>query len=127
MIFTLISSIKEGAENLVAASVAAEQDARDAEKRKEEEEEDKKFSGRRVTRESFAAWREGFRMELRERELEEDRRREEAEGKKKGNKEEKLSGRELWERGLVGKIEEDDDGLGVVSEGLKELKFVDPL
>lgn len=127
MIFTLISHIKESAEQLVLDSVAAEQEVADAEKRKAEEEEDKKFSGRRVTRESFGEWRVAFRKELREREEEEVRRREEGEtgqGKKKGVKEDKLTGRELWERGLVGKIEEDEEGLHAVAEGVVGLKVV---
>ncbi|MCJ1346079.1 hypothetical protein MMC31_004290, partial [Peltigera leucophlebia] len=44
MVFTLISHIKESAEQLILDSVAAEQEVADAEKRKAEEEEDKKFS-----------------------------------------------------------------------------------
>lgn len=125
MIFTLVSHIKDFAEQLVLDSIAAEQDVADAEKRKAEEEEDKKFSGRRVTRESFGEWRVAFRKEAREREEEEVRRREEGEmgqGKKRGVKEDKLTGRELWERGLVGKIEEDEEGLHAVAEGVGGLK-----
>lgn len=126
MIFTLISHLKESAEQLLLDSIAAEQAVVDAEKRKAEEEEDKKFSGRRVTRESFWEWRLVFRKEIREREEEELRRREEGEmgqGKKRGVKEDKLSGRELWERGLVGKIDEDEEGLHPVGEGLGVLKI----
>lgn len=102
-------------------SIAAEQAVADAEKRKAEEEEDKKFSGRKVTRESFGEWRLAFRKEVMEKEEEEVRRREEGEmgqGKKRGVKEDKLSGRELWERGLVGKVDEDEEGLHSVGEGL---------
>lgn len=107
-------------------SIAAEQEAADAEKRQAEEEENWKFSGRRVTRESFGEWRVAFRKQVREREEEEVRRREEGElgqGKKKGVKEDKLSGRELWERGLVGKIDEDEDDLHSVREGAGGLKI----
>lgn len=126
MIFTLISHIKESAEQLVLDSMAAEQAIADAEKRKAEEEEDKKFSGRRVTRESFGEWRLAFRKEVMEKEEEEVRRREEGEmgqGKKRGVKEDKLSGRELWERGLVGKIDEDEEGFHPVGEGVGGLKI----
>lgn len=126
MIFTLISHIKESAEQLVLDSIAAEQEVVDAEKRKAEEEEDKKFSGRRVTRESFGEWRLVFRKEITEREEEQVRRREEGEmgqGKRRVVKEDKLSGRELWERGLVGKIDEDEDGLHPVGEGVGSLKI----
>lgn len=126
MIFTLISHIKESAEQLVLDSIAAELAVADAEKRKAEEEEDKKFSGRRVTRESFGEWRLAFRKEVMEKVEEEVRRREEGEmgqGKKRGVKEDKLSGRELWERGLVGKIDEDEEGLHPVGEGVGGLKI----
>lgn len=126
MIFTLISHIKESAEQIVIDSVAAEQAVADTEKRKAEEEEDKKFSGRRVTRESFGEWRLAFRTEVKEREEEEVKRREEGEmgqGKKRAVKENKLTGRELWEQGLVGKIEEDEEGgLHAVAEGMGGLK-----
>lgn len=106
MVFTLISAVKENAEAFIAEGVLARQADRDQEARKAEEEENRKFHGERVTTESFLRWREAF---LKEKE-EEEQKLEEAEGEKgrKAVKEEKLTGRELWERGLVGKGEDED-------------------
>lgn len=121
MIFTLISALKESAEQLIGERLDEVQAEKDKEAAKIEEAENAKFHGEAVTRESFLAWRAKFRDEM-DRE-EEERRRVEEEGKtKKARAEEgKMSGRELWERGLVGKVEEEDgeeDALKGV-EGLK--------
>lgn len=121
MVFTLISALKESAERLIGERLEQVQAGRDKEAAKVEEAENAKFHGEAVTRESFLAWRTGFRDEM-DREAEE-RRRVEEEGKtrKVRIEEGKLSGRELWERGLVGKVEEEDgeeDALRGV-EGLK--------
>ena len=100
---------KDAAEGLIAERQAAAQAARDREASRAEEEENRKFHGTAVTRASFLEWRARFRRELAEAE---ERRREEqaAEDKKRKVKpEEKLTGTQLWERGLVGKVEEDDD------------------
>lgn len=121
MVFTLISAVKESAEQLIGERLEEVQAERDKEAAKIEEAENAKFHGEAVTRESFLAWRAKFRDEMgRE---EEERRRVEEEGKTKKVRieEGKMSGRELWERGLVGKVEEEDgeeDALRGV-EGLK--------
>lgn len=109
MIFTLISAVKDGAETIIGAEKAARGAVREREVAKAEEEENAKFHGERVTRERFLAWREGFRRELVEKEEEKKREEKEGEGKKKGPKgDDRLTGKELWERGLVGKVEEDE-------------------
>ncbi len=126
MIFAIVSTLKESAEALIAERQAVEQAKRDQESRRREEEENRRFVGEKVTRESFLRWREKFRREMRE---EEERRRMEEEGHeggtgsggggagKGGRKEEKkLTGRELWEKGLVGKVDDDVDVLGVGEE-----------
>lgn len=109
MVFTLVSALKEAAEQLIVDRREARE--REAEERalEAEREENKKFHGEPVTPESFARWREGFL-----REMEEARSREEeerlAELKKAKIKEPvKLTGKQLWQQGLVGKVEEDDD------------------
>lgn len=122
MVFTLVSALKESAEQLV-------QDRRDAAAQVQEEallaaerEENKKFHGTPVTPETFLKWRDGFLrdMEDRERRDEEDRL---AELKRARVKEPvKLSGRQLWERGLAGKGDEGDDDDGVPTEGLEKLQ-----
>jgi len=113
MIFTLVSTLKDGAELLISERQKAAQALREVEAAKVEEEENRKFHGTPVNRETFLAWRDKFKAELAE---EERRRKEEAEAeelkKKKSAREEvRLTGRQLWERGLAGKAgEEDDEG-----------------
>ncbi len=121
MVFTLISALKESAELLIGERLNAVQAEKDKEAAKAEEVENAKFHGEAVTRESFLVWRARFREEM-DRE-EEERRRVEEEGKSRKVRieEGKMSGRELWEKGLVGKVEEEDgeeDALKGV-EGLK--------
>ena len=119
MVFTLVSTVKDCAELLISERQQAVQALKDIEAARAEEEENRKFHGTAVTRESFLAWRERFRREMEE---EEQRNREEKEledRKKRGAKDEsKMTGRELWEKGLVGKVEEDDEG----EDGLGELE-----
>lgn len=132
MIFTLIQAVKDGAEALVAERVAAAERAVDDRRRQEEAAEEAKFMGEKVTRERFAEWRDRFRALMLEEEDERRRAREEKEGvaagggkKGAGGPGEKMTGRELWEKGLVGKAEEDlgEDEAGAVPvggmEGLK--------
>jgi hypothetical protein len=128
MVFALASTLKEAAEGLMNERVLQKQQERDAEARQEEEKEMEKFRGELVTRERFVEWRRQFMQEKEDarRKISED---EEAEGKR-GQKanvkevEKKLTGRELWERGLVGAIddEEGDDDEGNVMD-LQKLKL----
>lgn len=124
MIFTLISALKESAEQLIGERLDHVQAEKDKEAAKVEEAENAKFHGEAVTRESFLAWRARFREEM-ERE-EDERRRVEDEGKsRKARVEEaKMSGRELWERGLVGKTEE-EEGEEDALKGVEKLKIRD--
>ena len=119
MVFALVSTVKDSAELLISERQAAAQAIKDVEAAKVEEEENRKFHGTSVTRESFLAWREKFRKEMEE--LEERKREDkELEDKKKRVKvEEKLSGRQLWEQGLVGKVEDDEEDDG--HDALKDL------
>ena len=125
MVFTLISALKESAELLIGERLNEVQAEKDKEAAKAEEAENAKFHGEAVTRESFLAWRAGFRGEV-ERE-EEERRKVEEEGKSRKVKieEGKMSGRELWERGLVGKVEEEEEGEEDALKGVEGLKVGD--
>jgi hypothetical protein len=111
MVFTLVSTLKDSAELLIAERQQAVQAVKEVAAREAEEVENAKFHGTAVTRDSFLEWREKFRREMEEAEK---RRQEEAlaeEKKKRAAKEEvRLSGRQLWERGLAGRGEEEDDG-----------------
>lgn len=122
MVFTLVTVLKDAAELLISERQNAKQALADMEAAKAEEEENRKFQGQAVTRESFLKWREEFRAELEEKKriAEEER---EAEDKKKRivKEEKKLTGKELWQQGLVGKVDEDDDE-GDDLQAMKDLK-----
>ncbi|KAL8747138.1 MAG: hypothetical protein Q9184_007643 [Pyrenodesmia sp. 2 TL-2023] len=122
MIFTLVTTLQESIETLIRSRIAEVQRAKDEEAAEAEVKENAKFEGERVTRESFLKWREKFRAEMAMKEEEEERVRREGESKVRGvRKEEKMSGRELWEKGLVGKEVEEEEGVGL-EEGLEGLK-----
>ncbi|BCS27180.1 RWD domain-containing protein [Aspergillus puulaauensis] len=126
MVFTLVSALKESAELLMAERVNAVHAVKEMEAAKAEEEENKKFQGTTVNRETFLEWLDKFKEEVEE---EERKKREEKEAEeKKANKkapakeEKKLTGKQLWERGLAGKAdfdEEDEDGMPTAVEKMK--------
>lgn len=124
MVFTLVTTLKEAAETLMTDRARQEQELKDVAARQREEEENRKFHGEKVTRERFLEWREKFRRETEEKERQ---RREEEETElakgKRGVKveEKKLTGKQLWERGLIGKVDDDGEIDGVV-DGTEKLK-----
>jgi hypothetical protein len=122
MIFTLVTVLKDSAELLITERQNAKQALADMEAAKAEEEENRKFQGEAVTRDSFVAWRDRFRKEMADeaqRRVEE----KEAEDKKKrvAKEEKKLTGKELWQQGLAGKGDEEDEGEDL--DALKALKI----
>jgi hypothetical protein len=122
MVFTLVTVLKDSAELLITERQNAKQALADMEAAKAEEEENRKFQGEAVTRDSFVAWRERFRKEMADeaqRKVEE----REAEDKKKrvAKEEKKLTGKELWQQGLAGKGDEEDEGEDL--DALKALKI----
>jgi hypothetical protein len=124
MVFTLVSTLKEAAEALIAEREAEAQALRDVEARKLEEEENRKFHGTAVTRESFLAWREKFRNELAEKAMREQEEQEAEDKKKRGRLEEKkLTGKQLWETGMVGKVDEEDFDGNDALEGVEKLRI----
>lgn len=122
MVFTLVSTLKDSAELLIQERRQATQALKDVEAAKAEEEENKKFHGTAVTRDSFLDWSSKFKQEMAEAER---RRQEEkeAEDKKKRvpREEKKLTGKQLWERGIAGKGD-DDDEMGELADGTSKLK-----
>ncbi|PHH78832.1 hypothetical protein CDD82_2811 [Ophiocordyceps australis] len=123
MIFTLVSALKEAAEQLImdrrAVTAAEIEESRLAAER----EENKKFHGTAVTPESFLKWREAFIKEMADKERKQEERL--AELKRAKVKEPvKLTGRQLWERGLAGKGEDgdDDDDDAPPVEGVQKLQ-----
>lgn len=126
MVFTLVSTLKDGAEQLMADRQRQEQEIRDVAARQKEEEENRKFHGEKVTKERFLEWRDKFVKEMQEKER---LKREEEEADLKGGArkavktdEKKLTGRQLWERGLVGKVDEEVDGEDGIVEETEKLK-----
>ncbi|KAL9008678.1 MAG: hypothetical protein Q9173_006223, partial [Seirophora scorigena] len=112
----------EGIENLIRDRITTVQKARDREAEEAEAKENAKFHGERVTRESFLAWRERFQAEIAAREEDEERMRKEGESRARGaKKEDKLTGRELWEKGMVGKEAEEED-LAAMEDGVGGMK-----
>lgn len=127
MIFTIVMALKESAENLISERAQVARDAHAAVIAKAEEEENRRFTGTPVTRESFLAWRVKFGTEMEEVErLRAEEAAAEDKRKKSANSKDdiKLTGRQLWERGLVGKGEEDieEDGMDAL-EGVDRLKI----
>jgi hypothetical protein len=126
MVFTLVSTLKEQAEQLMADRQKQENEVHETAARKKEEEENRKFYGTKVTAEKFLEWQAKFKEEMAEK-VRIQREEAEAEDKKKGGPkgpgkvdEKKLTGKQLWEQGLAGnevEIEGED-----LTEGVKELK-----
>ncbi|KIW85748.1 hypothetical protein Z517_01140 [Fonsecaea pedrosoi CBS 271.37] len=127
MVFTLVTTLKEAAEVLISDRIRQAEEVKEIEIREKEEVENRKFHGTLVNRDRFLEWRDKFRKELEEKER---RAREEEEAedkKKKGGKveEKRLTGKQLWERGLVGKGDDEDvDGEDAVS-AVEKLKVDD--
>ncbi|KAK2804185.1 hypothetical protein FQN50_006727 [Emmonsiellopsis sp. PD_5] len=123
MIFTLVDTLKEGAELLISEREAAIQAMKEFESAKAEEEENRKFHGTQVTRERFLEWRSKFQQEMEELERREKEEKEAEDKKKKAAKEEKkLTGRELWERGLAGKVDYDEDYIDAMPASMEKLE-----
>lgn len=120
MVFSLVSALKEAAEQLMVDRVQAVEEEKALVAQKAEEEENRKFRGTPVNRETFQKWLDDFKKEADEEEQRQREEKEAEEKKKKTNKEEKkLTGRELWERGLAGKAdydEEEEDAMPAVDK-----------
>ncbi|CBF75704.1 hypothetical protein AN3646.2 [Aspergillus nidulans FGSC A4] len=113
MVFTLVSALKESAELLMVERVNAVHAVQEMEAAKAEEEENRKFQGTAVNRETFLEWLDKFKKEMEEevRKKREEKEAEEKKANKKGpvKEEKKLTGKQLWERGLAGKADFDEE------------------
>lgn len=109
MIFTLVTTLKENAESLITDRLQAVVKIKEAKAAEAEAEENRKFQGAAVTRESFVEWMTKFKAEMAEEEQRQQEAREAEEKKKRvTQKEKKLTGRELWERGIAQGGDEED-------------------
>ncbi|KAH8889508.1 RWD-domain-containing protein [Thozetella sp. PMI_491] len=129
MVFTLVSAVKEAAEQLIMDRKAAAARAHEEVLLEAERKENQKFHGTLVTPETFIKWREGFLKEMEEIRIKEEEERA-AELKKARVKEPpRLTGKQLWEGGLAGKadqdLEGDDDEGELPVEGVDKLKVAD--
>ncbi|KAK3941842.1 ubiquitin-conjugating enzyme/RWD-like protein [Diplogelasinospora grovesii] len=126
MVFTLVSALKEAAEQLVVSRREATAKAHEEILLAAEREENKKFHGTQVTRETFLKWRGDFLREMEEARVREEEERL-AELKKARIKEPaRLTGRQLWERGLASKgDEEEGEEDGVVAQDVEKLSIAD--
>ncbi len=123
MIFTLVATLKEAAEQLIIERQGALQAEKDQEAAKVEEEENRKFHGSAVTKQSFLDWREKFKSQMAEMERRGKEEQEVEEKKKRGKVEEKkMTGRQLWERGLAGKGDEEGEAEDAI-DGVEKLRI----
>ncbi|KAL9617249.1 MAG: hypothetical protein Q9160_007930 [Pyrenula sp. 1 TL-2023] len=124
MVFTLVSSLKDSTELLIQERQAAAQALKDVEAAKAEEEENRKFHGTAVTRESFLEWRATFRTEMEDKKRREQEDKEAEDRRKRGGKteEKKLTGRQIWERGLANKFEEEDEDVVDATRTIQNLQ-----
>lgn len=111
MVFTLVSTVKEAAEDIFAERQEVEKQEHVKRVLAIEAEENKKFHGTPVNPETFLKWNDDFRKEREDKEKAEGEAEEAAEKKRNRGKETevKLTGRQLWEKGLAGKVDEDED------------------
>lgn len=113
MIFTVVDMLKEGAQLLIAERQQAADALKEFETAKAEAKENEKFHGTPVTRETFLEWRDQFRQELadEEKRQQEEKELEEKKSKTKAAPKEvkKLTGKQLWEKGVAGKGDYDDE------------------
>jgi len=124
MVFTLVTTLKEAAELLIGERQAAIDAQKAMVAAEAEAEENRKFEGTKVTRETFLEWSARFKAELAEAKKRAEEQKEADDKKKRGPKEEKkMTGKELWVKGLAGKVVEDeeDDGIDPLEE-MKSLK-----
>ena len=126
MVFSIVSMLKELAEQLMADRQRQQDQVHETAARKKEEEENRKFYGTKVTKEKFLEWQAKFKEEMAEKARVQREADEADERKKVGAKaaakadEKRMTGRQLWERGLAGK-EVDIEGEDL-TDAVKELK-----
>ncbi|KAL1897054.1 hypothetical protein Sste5346_004259 [Sporothrix stenoceras] len=122
MVFTIVSALKDAAEQMIVSRHEAAMKIKEEAALAAEREENKKFHGTPVTPETFTNWQTDFLKEMAEqRKRDEEQAAAELAKKSRGsggtggsggtlNKDgSKLTGRQLWEQGLVGKIEDDEE------------------
>lgn len=125
MVFTLVSALKEAAEQLVVERREAADKAHEEAILAAEREENKKFHGTPVTRETFLKWRESFLKEMEEARVREEEEKAAELKKVKVKEPPRLTGKQLWERGLAAADQDEGDEDGVPTNDVQKLKVGD--
>ena len=127
MVFTLVSTLKEAAEQLVVERREAAEKVREEALLEAERKENQKFHGTLVTPEVFIKWRENFLKEMEEARLKEEEEKAAESKKTKAKEPVKLTGKQLWETGLAGRADqegEEDDSM-IPTEGIETIKIAE--
>ena len=124
MIFTLVSTVKEAAEEIIQERQEVERQEHIKRVMAIEAEENKKFHGTPVNRETFMKWRDAFMKEMEDKEKMAEEAQVAAEKKANRGKEAevKLTGKQLWQMGLAGKVDEDAFGEEPPVEAMQKVK-----
>lgn len=122
MVFTLVTTVKEEAEQVAIKAREVEIKAREEAALEAERKENEKFQGTAVTRESFLSWREGFLKEMEEQRQKEEEERLAEMKKAKIKEPARMTGRQLWESGLAKGEDIDDGDDDAPAEDLAKLK-----
>ncbi|KAK4224599.1 RWD domain-containing protein [Podospora fimiseda] len=125
MVFTLVSTLKEAAEQLVADRKEIEAKVHEEVVLAAEREENKKFQGTPVTVETFKKWRDDFFKEMEEERLREEEEKAAEMKKAKIKEPARLTGRQLWERGLAALDQEEAEEDGILADDVQKLKVGD--
>ena len=112
-VFTLASMVKEEAEAAVQEKLEVAEKEREKEILRQEAEEQKKFIGTPVNKETFTEWRLKFRKEFKLDEKDDAHTIYDSKGQAK------LTGRQMFERGLSKFDEDEDDELETGVSNLK--------
>lgn len=110
-VFGLAALLRDEAELLFQQKVDAAQKKYDAELLAREQEEQKKFHGTKVTKESFNEWRNSFRKEMKIEERDQERFEKMHNGK--------MTGREIFEKGLAG---DENDDIAELADGVGKVE-----
>ncbi|KAI3400298.1 hypothetical protein diail_3679 [Diaporthe ilicicola] len=122
MVFTLVTTVKEEAEQVAIRARAAEAKVHEEAAQEAERKENEKFQGAAVTRESFLSWRESFLKEMGEQRQKEEEDRLAEMKKAKIKDPARMTGRQLWESGLAKGEEIEDGDEDATAEDLSKLK-----
>ncbi|KAI7780836.1 rwd domain protein [Diaporthe eres] len=122
MVFTLVTTVKEEAEQVAIKAREAQMKLREEAALEADRKENEKFQGNAVTRESFLSWREGFLKEMEEQRQKEEEERLAEMKKAKIKEPARMSGRQLWESGIAKGEEIDEGDDDAPAEDLAKLK-----